>query len=178
MYCVLLTPRTQWQERWRSHGDWLSYSPSEMPYRNLEWRINKRTFNRVKKSRLSLRFPSYTQAGEAMSPLRQSEVLQEHSLPWSKTKLWINETMKGTFSFDWGLKHTKDIFFKLCSLFLILRLLLSLCELNVGYMLACYSDKANKLIYSKFVAPEEKMENYSSDKDSSYVMLNVNLAIA
>lgn len=50
-----LTPRTQWQERWCSHGDWWSYSPSEMPYRNLEWKKDKNTFNPVKKSKLSLK---------------------------------------------------------------------------------------------------------------------------
>lgn len=38
----VLTPKIQWQKRWRSHGDWWSYSPSEIPYRNLEWRIDKK----------------------------------------------------------------------------------------------------------------------------------------
>lgn len=41
----------------------------------------KKTFNPVKKSKLSLRFPSYTQASETMPPLRRRlEMVQEHSL--------------------------------------------------------------------------------------------------
>lgn len=85
-----LTPKTQWQERWCSHGDWWSYFPFEMPYRNLEWRTDKRTFTAAKKSKLSQRFPSYTQTREAMPPLTgNSEVEQEHSVPQHKTSIWM-----------------------------------------------------------------------------------------
>lgn len=91
-----LTPRTQWQEKWRSHGDWWNYSPSEMPYRNLEWRIDKKTFNPVKKSKLSLRFPSYTKARETMPSLRQRiEVVHKHC-PHNKWRKWGRRHQKKT----------------------------------------------------------------------------------
>lgn len=48
----------------------------------LNERKDRKTFNAVKKSKLSLRFPSYTQASETMPPLRRrSEMVQELSLP-------------------------------------------------------------------------------------------------
>lgn len=71
-----LTPRTQWQARWHSHGDWWSYSPSEMAYRNLEWTTDKKTFNPVKKSKLSLEFPSYAEARQTVPPLRRRKTLR------------------------------------------------------------------------------------------------------
>lgn len=39
-----LTPRTQWWERWHSHGDWWNYSTAEPLYKNLEWKRGKKNF--------------------------------------------------------------------------------------------------------------------------------------
>lgn len=62
-----LTPRTQWWERWHSHGDGWNYSPAELLYKNLEWsRGGNRTFSLAKDSGLSLRFLSYTRQSEKM----------------------------------------------------------------------------------------------------------------
>lgn len=62
-----LTPRTQWWERWRSHGDWGNYSPAEMLCMNLEWsRGEKKTFSLTKDSGLSRRFLSHTSQCEKM----------------------------------------------------------------------------------------------------------------
>lgn len=61
-----LTPRTQWWERWHSHGDWWNYSTAEPLYKNLEWKRGKKTFSLTKDSGLSLRLLSHTRKSEKM----------------------------------------------------------------------------------------------------------------
>lgn len=75
-----LTPRTQWWERWRSHGDWWNYSPAEMLYKNLEWsRGAKNTFSLAKDSGHSLRFLSHTRQSEKMLLTESEKELQHRS---------------------------------------------------------------------------------------------------